>query len=123
MRGLHRIILIVLFLVPLASPVSADWTRQQVALELSYQVLHFVDWQQTRYIARHPDEYREINPILGDHPDTEWVDAYFLATGIGHFLVSHALPDRYREYWQYVTVGIVGAVVGWNYSIGIRMEF
>ena len=103
---------------------AADkWSTQDYTMEASYMVFHFIDWRQTRYIAKHPDDYRELNPILGNHPETWEVDAWFIGTSIVHPIVTHFLPARYRPIWQGITLGASMATVGWNFSAGIRMDF
>lgn len=118
-----KLFVVSLSLVFLSTPCLADWTKRDTTLELSYQALHFIDWRQTRYIAKNGDDYYEVNPILGRHPDKHWVDVYFLGSAVAHLGISYFLPDRYRNVWQCVTIGVKAGLVGWNYSIGIRMEF
>ena len=118
-----RIIICVLLLIAFASSAQAEWTKRQRDLELTYQILHFVDWRQTRHLSGNPDDYYEVNPIMGRHPSKQTVDAYFAASSLAHVGISAMLPDEIRDYWQMVTIGIKTAVVGWNFSIGIKMEF
>lgn len=110
-------------------------------LEATYLALHAIDWAQTREIRpgnRKCDysyrtetfynctgsiEYRETNPILGNHPTSAQVNLYFAATAIAHVLIADALPSDYRKAFQYVTIGIESAVVVRNYQIGIRVGF
>ena len=40
-------------------------------------VLLFIDWEQTKTIARNPATRREMNPILGPHPSVRKVNIYF----------------------------------------------
>ena len=119
---LRKVPILLFLCMGFSVPVAAEWTAKQKDLELSYQILHFVDWQQTRYIARHPEDYYEINPILGKHPDKQTVDIYFAASALAHIGISALLPDEFRDYWQMVTLGVKATLVGWNFSIGIRME-
>lgn len=37
-----------------------------------------IDWLQTIYIALHPAQFYERNPILGLHPTVRQVNAYFM---------------------------------------------
>jgi hypothetical protein len=70
---MNKLILTV-FLILIASPVQAeyrfaqDWTKTDTVLEAVYAGLTIVDWGQTRDIAKHPQQYSEMNPLLGKHP-------------------------------------------------------
>jgi hypothetical protein len=99
------------------------WSKADMALEATYQVLHWVDCGQTQMIVRNPDRYWETNPVLGRHPNSESVYLYFAATSALHVLVAHFLPEQYRPYWQCVTIGIQGATVGRNFRVGLQVRF
>ena len=108
----------------LVSPAHADdWTRRDTAWEAAYLTLHIIDWGQTLYAARRPDQYIERNRILGDHPSTGDVNRYFLATGIAHVGIAYVLPPRYRRYWQWLWIAIEADTVNRNYKAGVRIEF
>ena len=102
---------------------NADWSEQDITLEMTYQVFHFIDWRQTRWIAKHPDDYCELNPILGKHPSTTEVDLYFIGTALLHPLITDLLPEKYRPIWQGITIGMSATCVGWNFSLGIGFDF
>jgi hypothetical protein len=121
LRYINAIILVLI----LAQPVQAadKWTTQDYTLEASFMVFHFIDWRQTRYIAKNPGDYNELNPILGSHPETWEVDAWFVGTALIHPIVTHLLPKKYRTIWQGITIGASAATVGWNFQMGIRMDF
>lgn len=117
---------IVVFTIILLSSFTAhadEWTKEDTYLEITYLAIHIADWGNTLYIADHPEDYHEINPILGRHPSRSRVNNYFMITGLLHPAISYALPQPYRQYWQYATVGIEAGVVGWNLSIGIGFGF
>ena len=85
--------------------------------------LTVADWSQTRYIARHPGQYYEINPIIGKHPSVDKVDRHFVASLILKNGVFFALPEKYRFYWAGANIAIGTAVVLHNNSIGVQMRF
>jgi len=115
-------VLAILLLV--ACPAHADeWTKEDTYREAAYLALHVADWGQTLEVANHPDEYHETNPVLGSHPSRGRVNAYFIATGILHPVVSYVLPRPYRELWQYGTIGIEIICVGNNAAIGVGFGF
>lgn len=105
-----------------------SWTRNQKLTEISWQVLHIIDWGQTRNIAQNP-QYEEIGLprfIIGSHPSTQGVDLYMGLTAIGHYLISDWLIDRksrWYPWWQAVSIGATGACVVNNFSIGLRCKF
>ncbi len=99
------------------------WSTQDKTLEGTYQVLHVLDWGQTRDIAKNPDKYYEMNPILGKHPSTTEVDIYFITTAILHPIVTHLLPNTWRPWWQGITISVSGVCVVNNFAVGIKMDF
>jgi hypothetical protein len=116
-------ILFVLLTLTSCAGSGARWNKEEKALEAAYLTLHVIDWGQTRYVAKHPEEYRERNPILGQHPSTEQVDTYFIATALLHPLVTHYLPRPYRRWWQAISITMGGACVINNASVGVKWEF
>lgn len=97
---------------------DGDYARQAVVFGTMY-----IDWRQSHEIADHPDKYREINPLLGDHPSGADVDRVFLATAIIHSSVVYAMPARWRPAFQWFTVGFETSSIGRNWQIGIRLGF
>jgi hypothetical protein len=82
--------------------------------------IHAVDWAQTRQIAQHPEQFKEMNPILGSHPSVQSVDIYMGSALIIHPVISSVLPSHYREAWQYISIGVSGGAVINNVNIGVR---
>jgi hypothetical protein len=91
--------------------------------EIAWQALWAADWLQTRQIAKAPDVYFERNKFLGEHPTPSAVNAYFAFGAIGHYAISQALPPRWRETWQAVTIVYQAGTVVQNYSIGLEVKF
>ena len=116
----------------LASQARADeWTEADTAWEGVYLLLHYVDWQQTRYCADHPIEVTLKNAI-GEHPTRASVDRYFLIAGIGHGLISYALPKKWEIFglkvnprftWQITTSIDKANAVYKNYEVRIKYNF
>lgn len=114
------------FLFPLSScsPAFADeWSRADTWREATYQSLALIDWAQTRNIGSKPDCLYEHNSILGKHPGSGKINAYFALTGIAHAAIAYALPSEYRVPFQYITIGIEVGAVAHNFSIGISAKF
>ena len=106
------------------SAYAADkWDKTDYSLLTAMIIVDVLDWQQTRYIANHPGEYREHNLILGNHPSQGEVDAYFALASTGQVLIAHYLPSKYRKLWLGLWIGIEGSYVASNSSIGIKMQF
>jgi hypothetical protein len=91
--------------------------------EAAYLTLLAIDWSQTRYIAKNPDRFREINPLLGEHPSLGKVNNYFVASALVNIAAVHYLPERYRKPFQYLTIGFEATTVAHNYSIGIKLDW
>lgn len=88
------------------------------------------DWGQTRNIVHRADTgcagdptCIERNPFLGRNPSIRRVDTYFAVTALAHTAISYALPPDWRRGWQHITIGLEAGVVGYNYSIGLKMDF
>ena len=115
--------LILALLLVSTSAFADEWSRADTYREAAYLTLHAMDWAQTRYIARNPNQRTESNVILGKHPSVLQVDRYFIATGALQFAVAYCLPAEYRKAFQYILIGVEGGAVIHNFSIGIGVEF
>jgi hypothetical protein len=109
---MKKLIVLLILLFPFTALAADEWTRSEKAWEAAWQFTHGIDWLQTRYIAEHPDDYSEINPILGNAEGA-----------IIHPIISHYLHRKYRGVWQKFTFSASAACVGWNFSIGVGLEF
>lgn len=125
MRKLIVILAIILFL-----PISAhaykfaeNWTKTDTAYQGVVITALAVDMAQTLYISNNPNEYYEMNPLLGKHPSNDKVIGYFLSGMVAHTIGAMALPPTYRRIWQCVFIGVEGLVIGHNYSIGVGTHF
>ena len=125
LRRLRAALLAIMAFFGLTSPVfGSDWTKADTAWQLGYLALHVADWGQTRNIVKREGEgYYETNPILGRSPSLRRVDTHFAVTALAHTAISYALPPDWRRRWQMVTIGIEAGYVGYNYSIGLKMDF
>jgi hypothetical protein len=95
-----------------------DKTRQKVIL-----ATQFIDMLQTRDIANNPDKYFEKNPILGEHPSEGDVAKYFVASMLGNYLLSKALPPKLRPYFQNLSIGTQAGMITNNANLGIGLGF
>ena len=103
----------------------SNWSDEDTQRQLSYLLLHGVDWGQTKTIARNPNKWSETNPILGKHPSAGDVDKYFALTGLGHVGLSLLLSDpKWRKLFQNLTIGLEAGVTGRNkFHLGIGTDF
>ncbi len=117
--------IIVLFMMLLSTQVlAADrWSARDYYLEGTWQALHLMDWGQASMIARNPDRYYEMNPVLGAHPSPQLVHAYMATSALIHLAVTNFLPSRWRPYWQGITIGMSGSLVAHNFGIGLGVRF
>ena len=79
---------------------AADWRddhEEHKTLLATTALLLAADWGQTRDIAAHPERFKEVNPILGPHPSTRRVDAYFAGAMLGTVGLTFVLPPQTRR--------------------------
>lgn len=131
---MKKVFMLVLTILLISTPTYAldSWTKQDIILEATWQSLHFIDYGQTLSIAKNPDRYYEMNPLLGKHPSTELVHVYMLGGALLHPVITYLLPRKVellgvdfplRTVWQMISIGMsLGCVVN-NASIGLRVEF
>jgi len=82
-----------------------------------------MDWAQTRYAARHPAQFYEINPIIGKHPSVKEVDRYFIGSLAVKNTIFFILPEKYQPIWAMGMTTISVGLIAHNNSIGIQMKF
>lgn len=107
-------------------PANEQWSSVEKQKEALYLALHGIDWAQTRHLSRNfannPD-WHEQNPILGMHPSTDAVDAYFAATGLAHLYVADKLPEGWRKIFQNLSIGVEAGAAGNNERLGLKAKF
>lgn len=85
--------------------------------------LFLTDWAQTRNIARNPNTYHEQNSILGEHPHPDKVDAYFALTGLAQLYLANKLPEKWKDTFQNLMIGVESGAVSNNVKLGIKAKF
>ena len=113
--------IIVIFITMAVLNGCSGWSKQDIQKEAAWQILHAVDYGQTLDIA--DSNCTELNPALGLTPHDDSVHIWALGTATFHLLVSHWLKDENRKWWHWATIGLKGAAVINNYSLGLRMRF
>ena len=110
-----------------AVPVAHAWENADLALESTYLATHLIDWGQTHDIAERcakGRKMRESNPILGDCPRRDVVDAWFALTALAHVAIAYGIPDKQiRRGFIAFTLGIETAAVTHNVNVGIQVRF
>jgi len=95
---------ILLTLLTLVGCAHEDpWTRKDTAYELAYVVAISADAYSTSQIQYHKNiiEKQPItHAILGNNPSTSGTWQYFASIALTHYLISRALPQKYRRWWQ-----------------------
>jgi hypothetical protein len=113
-----------LLLLPASKAIAGDeWSKGDVNRQIAWSSFQVVDWLQTRYIATHPQDFYETNPLLGKHPGLGYVNSVFIGAIITAPLVVDLLPSRYRPWLQWPGLVFEGSLVGRNAAIGIRLRF
>lgn len=124
-------------------PPSGVFPREQGsrAAESTWLALHAVDTLQTVQIAKHPECFRESNPIAAgvygtDHPSAGRVAVTNVALAFVHSVVSRWLDDNVAEseathdgnvggwyvgriVWHGLSIGGTGGAVAGNFSLGL----
>lgn len=103
-----------------------DWSSSDTAREAIYLTLHVIDWGQTRNIThryQRGEDYNETNRVLGKHPSIKRIDSYMAFTALAHIGVAYTLPRKWREAFQYTTIGFNLGVVYKNNGIGLKVDF
>mgnify|MGYP003394102298 CR=1 FL=1 len=129
-------IILILFLI-FATPANATdpWSRGDTYREVAALTLRLIDYRTlsaiarvanyktTLQIAKHPNEYREANPLLGEHPSVGEVNTFFIIATVAHPIISYALPKEYRKAFQYISIGASGTASITNVWSGLKIRF
>lgn len=121
---MKRIFFLLIFLLfSSSSSATEPWSTQDIVLESTWLAFHLIDWGQALDIADQLTKYSEVNPILGKHPSRDKVHLYFGATALAHLGITYILPQKYRPYWQMITIGISATNVFYGFSAGLHIRF
>lgn len=78
-----------------------------------------LDWKQTLMIARNPDRFVELNPILGAHPTEDQVALYFTWVILLIVLLAALVPPQLLYYIFGICILVESWVVWRNRKIGL----
>ncbi len=117
------VILVMGFVKACHAAESNGWTRADTIREAVFDLALLGDCLTTIDIVSQPNKYRETNPVLGQHPNRESTYLYFAVAAVAHVGISRALPRKYREPFQYVTIIYEAAYPVHNLSMVLRFRF
>lgn len=118
-----KYILICLLLLSSSCFAADKWSDGDVYREVAYQTIQVIDWRQTLTIAKHPNSFSELNPLLDKHPTEFAVNRYFVISSITHAIIANYLPSKWRPTFQYITIGVEVTAVANNFKLGIAVDF
>lgn len=115
------LVIILLLILPSITHACKQWDSRNTQLEVSYQIVHFLDYLQTSEIVEN-DSYYELNPVLGKYPSQANVNQWFATMSVAHYAISCYLPDKIRVPWQGITLVSTGLLVYHNAHIGLIFQ-
>jgi len=114
-----------LFCAVFAAPALASdpWKPEEQVAGAALGALILVDYLQTRQIAKYPEQYHEVNLILGEHPSIGKVNNYFMIASALTYIFIDALPSEYRSYVLAAGIVVQAGVVAGNFNLGIKARW
>ena len=117
-------ILILLVVVVLASGCAHqdDWSKRDTYMQLGVTAVLAADAYTTSKIQYAPTIYESgplANKVLGRQPSTSDTYMYFGTLMITNYLISRALPAKWRPYWQGWEMSAHGYSVVNNCNLGL----
>ncbi len=99
-----------------------NWTRQDTVLQWTVTGVMALDAIQTAEIQYH-DDLVEKGPVarrvLGRNPSTSDTYQYFATLAVSNYLISRALPAKWRPWWQGANIAHHTSVVFSNCAHGL----
>lgn len=114
---------LVLLLLTVSTSQAESWDTTDKALGVAAVTALSLDWGQTRYIAQSHHGYYEHNVVLGDHPSSGRVDAYFVSAIVGTLLIGNALAPRHRKAFFIGVIAFELIATTRNRTLGIKVSF
>ena len=105
----HRRVLTTLIVLAFTSGCAHndEWTRRDTVLQVGVTAFILADAITTAKIQDRPDLV-EGNPVghilLGPNPSSRDTYMYLGTWAISNYLISRALPERWRKYWQSLAI-------------------
>jgi len=106
---------------------TGRWSTADTARQTGYGVVRLADMAQTRTIAKNPDKWKEVGPVVvalyGNHPSVAEAHKVNLLAFLGVWFVAYQLDPPARAAWQYVHIGAETWVVNENRKLGIKADW
>lgn len=118
MKNLAALLICCALSVPAA---AADFDTTDKVLFGSFVALEVVDIAQTWQVHKHPDEWRESNPVYGSDPNMAVVIGVKALTVAGVYYLTRDMASTPRKVVLSIANAIMFGVVEHNYSVGIRI--
>ena len=120
-----RKLLLLLLLVPFTAQAEyADWDKYDKELFWMSTTAIAVDHLTTRDMAsRYDERYVEHNPLLGNRPDTDTVDLFFLLNYVTHYYLTDYLQGEHRPMYLTARLVVNGLASANNLKIGLGLRF
>lgn len=99
------------------------WDNSDKALFATYTVVRAADMAQTINIARNPDRFHEMNPLLGRHPSEQKVIGFFIISHALIWLAADYMPPKARKLFLTGGIAIEAGFVANNSRLGIKVSF
>lgn len=120
--------LVALAFLPATTANANEWRTQDTVREVVWQAINIVDMGTTLDLAKQNEalgyqRYTEINPLIGHNPTPEQVTQRMVIGAVAHAAISYALPHKWREAWQYLSIGTSAACATNNLEIGLKVNF
>ena len=100
-----------------------DWTTKEKGLFTAYNVLSYVDYQQTIAALKHPCGcYREANPLFGDHPSKDkLILTQAAVAGVLYYSIGKNPEGRLNRTMMY-GIAVRSYVVYHNNEVGLSWK-
>lgn len=121
---IKKLLLILLCWSSIAQAETRPWTDEEKYWGVAFAAAALADWSSTRYAARHnwPDNIKESNLLLGNHPPTSRVDRHFIiGIPLMFFLLDNADENRKTGLIALTALEIYASSN--NARLGLRFKF
>lgn len=100
---------------------SKEWSDREKQLFTAYAGLTLIDVAQSHSAMRDPcDCFKEGNPVFGSYVSNEEL---LLASAVSMYAMHYLIEEDAPDWMLYTMIGLRGAVVINNHSVGVRINF
>lgn len=100
-----------------------DWTKTEKQLFAANTALITLDYATTYNLLYQQENFREINPLLGEHPSKEKLVLFALSKiALSYVLVDRLNHDKRKKLLiTFTAINLIGPVN--NFTLGARIQF